>query len=236
MHTVHSPALADRVSGHGLPIGRASLLRVHNLRLPFRMRMIAQRGQHRLAGERRHGLLAQGESVVVERYRTVHYEGAISIDPRVGYELHLVIHDDGPHAVADVPCISPSRILAARVAHAVFREPACDWSVALAAERMEMSARHLKARLFRENSALTAIVREQRLMRALLALLAQPYARENLSALADQFGFASAARLDDAFDEHFGSSASRIAMLAWYPSLTWSVARPATTPDWLSAR
>jgi AraC-like DNA-binding protein len=205
--------------------------RLYNLRLPFRLQMVARRGQHRLAGERRRGLLAQGEVIAVEPYRTVHYEGATLIDPRVGYELHLVLHDDvdRPGAAAGRSGAMPALSLGARIAYAVFCDPACDWSLALAAERMQMSPRHLQAQLFRESNALTAIVREQRLMRVLLALLASPYARQNLHALADQFGFAGPARLDDAFITRFGSSASRVATLAWYPALTWSFAGPATS-------
>jgi AraC-like DNA-binding protein len=192
------------------------LLRVHNLRLPFRMQMIARRGRHLLASTRRRGVLAQGEAVLIERYRTVHYEGTTLIDPRVGYELHLLIHDDEPGS-------GTRSSLAARIALAVFREPACDWSIALAAERMQISARTLKAQLFRENNALTAIVREQRLMRALLALLADPQLRNDLASLAMEVGFASVSHMDDAFDAHFGCTASRVARLAWCRALTWSV-------------
>ncbi|WP_168788504.1 hypothetical protein [Paraburkholderia aromaticivorans] len=227
MHALNSTASAHvaRVPGRGSHPGRVRLLRVCNIRLPFQVEFVARRGQHLLAGERRRGVLAQGESVVVERYRTVHYEGATLIDARVGYELHLILHDVPPIIDVGEACTAPA--LGAVLAYAVFCEPACDWSVALAAERMQMSTQHLKAQLFRENNALTAILREQRLMRALLALLAQPHARQNLPALAGQFGFGSAARLDDAFDERFGSTASQIATLAWYPALTWSFAASA---------
>ncbi|MGF6997086.1 hypothetical protein [Paraburkholderia sp. GAS32] len=195
--------------------GDACVLRIRNLRLPFGMQMIARRGRHRFASGRREGTLEQGRSVSVEPYRTVHYDGTTAIDPRVGYELHLLLHDE-KSPVAD-------EALAARVALAVFREPASDWSVALAAQRMELNAQNLKAQLFRENHALTAIVREQRLMRALLALLAQPRARNNLAALAGRFGFTSATRMNDAFAAHFGCPASRVAKFAWYPALTWSM-------------
>lgn len=226
MSAVDSPWGADAAQAfrRSLPADRPGLLRVYNLRLPFRLQVVARRGQHLLADERLRGLLEQGESVVVEPYHMLHYEGATSIDPRVGYQLHLAIHDDGRDAGTDGPGTASSPILAARVAHAVFCDPASDWSVLRAADRMRVGPRQLKAQLFRENSALTAIVREQRLMRALLALLAHPRARANLESAAGQFGFASVARLDDAFDEHFGSSASQIAALAWYPALTWSVA------------
>jgi AraC-like DNA-binding protein len=213
MFAVESPTAAR--------VELASLMRVYNLRLPFRISMTARRGRHRVSGERRRGVLCEGESVTVERYRTLNYEGATEIDPRVGYELHLMLHDDAPCAAS----------FAARIAHAVFRDPACDWSIALAAQRMETSARHVTAQLFRENSAFMTIVREQRLMRALLTLLAQPHARSDLADLASQCGFASAARLDDAFDAHFGSPASRIARQAWYPALTWSFSRAGERKD-----
>ncbi|QVN23145.1 hypothetical protein [Burkholderia pyrrocinia] len=206
----------------------AGPLRLYNLRLPFRLQMIARRGRHRLAGERRSGVLAQGDTVVVDRYRTVHYEGATAIDPRTGYELHLLIHDERPLAhraqAGATPGVAACCPLAACVADAVFREPARAWSVARAAEHLQMNARRLQTLLFRESAALTAIVREQRLMRALLVLLAQSSARGDLAQLADQVGFASASCLDNAFDAHFGASASRIARLAWCPALTWSIA------------
>jgi AraC-like DNA-binding protein len=229
-HAVNSTVSAHvaSVPARALHPGCARLLRVCNIRLPFEVEFLARRGQHLLAGERRRGVLAQGESVVIKRYRTVHYEGATLIDPRVGYELHLVLHDTLPFTNVGETCTAPT--LAAALAYAIFCEPVCDWSVALAAERMRMSTQHLKAQLFRENNALTAILREQRLMRALLALLAQPHARQNLTALASQFGFISATRLDRAFNEHFGSTASQIATLAWYPALTWSFAASTEEP------
>lgn len=199
----------------------ASLLRVYNVRLPFRMSMIARRGRHIVSGERRRGVLCAGERVMVGCYRTLHYEGATSIDPRVGYELHLMLQDEAP-------CTDS---LAARIAHAVFSEPTRDWSIALAAQRMQTGARHITAQLFRENSAFMAIVREQRLMRGLLTLLAHPHARSDLAGLAAQCGFASAARLDDAFDAHFGSRASYVARLAWYPALTWSFSSAAESAE-----
>jgi AraC-like DNA-binding protein len=221
-------AHAEAGAAPAFDAGSGSLLRVSNLRLPFRVRMVARRGQHLLSGERRRGVLTQGESIVVDGYRSVHYGGAMHVDPRIGHELHLVLHDDKPCAARGAPGSPAPPGLAARVAHAVYREPASDWSVAHTAERMQMSAQHLKTGLFREGSALTAIVREQRLMRALLALLAHPHARCNLDAIVGQFGFSSVAQLDDAFDRHFGMTASRVAKLAWYPALTWSVANPAT--------
>ncbi|VWC32173.1 hypothetical protein BLA13014_06332 [Burkholderia aenigmatica] len=224
IHTAHSPTVVDANSPpvRGLPTRGGRLLRLYNLRLPFPIHLSARRGHHLLAGERRRGVLTQGRSAVLGPYRTLHYEGATAIDPRIGYELHLTIDRHVEHVAADSWDTTAAPVLAVRVARAVFSDPALEWSVPFTAERMQMSPRDLTGQLFRENNALTAIVREQRLMRALLALLEYPKTCDDLHALAYQLGFASAARLNDTFDEHFGSSATRVATLAWYPALTWS--------------
>ncbi|WP_152608041.1 helix-turn-helix domain-containing protein [Burkholderia sp. A9] len=226
IHTVHSPSVVDAnsLTTRGFSTRGGRLLRLYNLRLPFPIHLSARRGHHLLAGERRRGVLAQGRSAILAPYRTVHYEGATAIDPRIGYELHLTIDSHLERVASDAWGTSATPVLAVRVAHAVFSDPTSDWSVSFTAERMKMSPRELTGQLFRENNALTAIVREQRLMRALLALLAYPQTRDDLRTLACQLGFASAARLNDTFDEHFGSSATRVATLAWYPALTWSFA------------
>ncbi|MBE2966666.1 helix-turn-helix domain-containing protein [Burkholderia cepacia] len=226
IHTVHSPTVVDAntVSAREPTTRGGRLLRLYNLRLPFPIHLSARRGHHLLAGERRRGVLTQGRSAVLAPYRTVHYEGAVAIDPRTGYELHLTIDRHVEHVATDAWDTTATPVLAVRVARAVFSDPASAWSVPFTAERLQMSPRTLTGQLFRENNALTAIVREQRLMRALLALLAYPQTRDDLRALAVQLGFASAARLNDTFDEHFGSTATRIATLAWYPALTWSFA------------
>ncbi|HDR9178755.1 TPA: hypothetical protein QDB23_006075 [Burkholderia vietnamiensis] len=224
--TVHSPTVVDAsvLPARGLTTPGGRLLRLYNLRLPFPIHLSARRGHHLLTGERRRGVLTQGRSAVLAPYRTLHYEGATAIDPKIGYELHLIIDRYVEHVAADAWGTTATPILAIQLARAVFSDPALEWSVPFAAERMQMPPRELTGRLFRENNALTAIVREQRLMCALLALLAYPQSCEDLSALAYQCGFASATRLNDTFDEHFGSSATRVATLAWYPALTWSFA------------
>ncbi|WP_185624984.1 helix-turn-helix domain-containing protein [Burkholderia cepacia] len=226
IHTVHSPTVVDANSlpARGMSTRGGRLLRLYNLRLPFPIHLSARRGHHLLAGERRRGVLTQGQSAVLAPYRTVHYEGATAIDPRIGFELHLTINRHVEHIATGAWDTTATPVLAVRVARAVFSDPALEWSVPFTAERMQMSPRDLTRQLFRENNALTAIVREQRLMRALLALLAYPQTRDDLRGLACQLGFASAARLNDTFDEHFGSSATRVATLAWYPTLTWSFA------------
>ena len=195
------------------------VLCLNAIRLPFPMEVVARRGCHRLAGSRPEGVLVQGESIAVACYRTVRYGGPADIDPHVGYELHLRIR-----AEIAAPAFDPSTDsgLSAHLARAVFLHPSRDWSVDAAAACMHMRAERLKMRLFRESNACSAIVREQRAIRALLALLADGRAREQLAQTARLCGFADAARMNAAFIAQFGMSASRVAALAWYPAITWS--------------
>lgn len=217
-------------------------LRLYNLRLPFVVRVTARRGEHRLASARRSGILIEGASLVVPAYRLLHYEGATITDARAGHELHLHIDDDSPNAAIRVTDgAAPSlrhcdtdQALSIRLARAVFLNPAADWSSGRMAEHAGMTPRELSTQLFREGSALTAIVREQRLMRALFALLAPPPAQADLKHLAVQAGFASFARFDAMASRHFRCSTAKLAKLAWCPALTWSTAFASWPSDGMS--
>jgi AraC-like DNA-binding protein len=210
----------------------AEPLRLRNLRLPFVIQLIARRGAHRLAGRGRAGILVEGTSLVVPAYRSLHYEGAVIIDAKAGHELHLLICDETPaadlyvHRGLALPLrrANVDLALTTRLARAVFLNPAAGWTPALAAEHAGMTIRGLSAQLFREGGAVTTIVREQRLMRALLLLLTPQPARADSRPLATQVGFAPHARFDAMFSRHFGFGAAQLAQRAWCPALTWSMA------------
>lgn len=207
-------------------------LRLYNLRLPFSLRLTARRGRHRLASSRRSGILQEGASICLPAYQTLHYHGATVIDARVGHELHLIIQDE-PEPPTFSFCSAESRRspdgacvnLTTWFARAVFHDPAGAWSRVDGAERAGVSPRQFAGQLFREGSAFSTIVREQRLMRALLLLLAQKDTTVDLTHLAERVGFASRRRLDTAFFNHFGCSLAQVARLAWCPAFTWSTAR-----------
>jgi AraC-like DNA-binding protein len=222
---------------HGLSRSRSAAglrepLRLYNLRVPFVIRVTARRGEHRLASGRRSGILHEGASLVLPAYRKLDYEGATIIDARSGHELHLHIdgepHDAAPRATGDAARSLRRRdaepVLAIRLARAVFLNPAADWSFCRAAEHTGMTPGSLRTQLFRESNALTTIVREQRLMRALFALLARPHTQAELKHLGGQWGFTSGTRFRSAFSRHFGCSTAQLAKLAWCPPLTWSAA------------
>ncbi|MBK5050509.1 hypothetical protein IQ289_19120 [Burkholderia sp. R-70006] len=147
--------------------------------------------------------------------------------------MHLSIYDQTPEAAsggdantaAARRCTDADPALTTRLARAVFLNPAADWTPCGAAAHVGMTIGALKTQLFREGSALTATVREQRLMRALLELLTPPPAwGRDMGHLAVQVGLTPHARLDEIFLRHFGCCAAQLARLSWCPALTWSIA------------
>ncbi|CAE6821631.1 helix-turn-helix transcriptional regulator [Paraburkholderia domus] len=206
---------------YGAAMRAGEPLRLHNLRLPFAVRLTAHMGRHRLAGDRRAGVLDEGASLDLPAYRTLHYEGPVIADARAGHRLHLLI--DEYTAPAQRSPADDLRIkLAIRLARAVFRDPASDWSLSMASQHMGMTRHALATQLFREGSALTPIVREQRLMRALLAALAASPGHMQMAKLAVQTGFVSVKRFDMMFSRHFGCGVGQLEKRAWSPALTWS--------------
>ncbi|EHP42064.1 hypothetical protein OR16_16602 [Cupriavidus basilensis OR16] len=211
-------------------------LHLRNLRLPFPVDIVCLRGEFHMASGRRAGLLPEGATIRVPAYQLFHCEGASVIDLRGGKELHLVVQDEAhqppPHAEHTgrmaMPAPWQSHIAGPstlQLARAVFQDPGAPWSVRYAADALNLPAREFCRHLFREGSALTDIVREQRLMRVLLKLAGGRFSSREIAL---GHGFASFERLDAAFSDRFGCSAERVARLAWHASLSWSRASAAT--------
>lgn len=188
-------------------------MRLSNLRLPFATEIVGRRGACRLSHARHSRRLEWGRSVRLPAYELFHVEvepGALS----AGSALHLELSaaDRAPMPGRWLPCEPGALTL--RIARAAFASPDASWSRAHAAAEMGMSVRELSARLLREGGALTDIVMEQRLMRALLELAH--------GARVPCTGFSSRERLHTAFYDRFGVSADRMAAMHWRCALSWS--------------
>lgn len=195
---------------------------LHNLRLPFAIRLTAHRGCHRLSGAGRTGVLAEGASFDLPAFQTFHYEGPVIEDAEGGHRMHLHI-DQALASASRTACDLQTR-LAIRISRAAFRDPGASWTLDYASHLMAMTKQQFAKQLFREGSALTQIVREQRLMRALLAVLNAPPGQLHIRTLAAHSGFAPHTRFGMMFSQHFGCSAGQLAQRAWSPALTWSAA------------
>lgn len=198
---------------------------VANLRLPYGVRLRAVSGAHAIRSQRRAGVLYEGASVRVDPWQRFYHDGVVASTANVGTHdaLHIELCDD----LETQPARVPGAALTLRLAHAVFAEPWRDWSLATAAHRMAMPATRLRALLFREGSAFTAIVREQRLMRALLSLCVHQEIHADLAQLASWTGFGTLARFEAAFFQHFGCRPVAATVLSPGAVLAANVARPA---------
>lgn len=188
-------------------------MRLTNLRLPFATKIIGRRGACLLNHARRSRRLERGGSFRLPAYQLFHVEvepGALS----AGNALHLELSAaDRPSPPASWSHREPG-LLTLRIARAAFATPEAPWSRAHAAAVLGLSVCELSARLLREGGALTDIVLEQRLMRALLGLAqGEP---------ASCAGSASLERLHSAFYDRFGMCADRLAAMRWHCILSWS--------------
>lgn len=105
-----------------------------------------------------------------------------------------------------------------QLARAVFAEPDAPWSRPHAATAWNLSAQRISAQMLREGSSLSEVIREQRLMRALLAISQVDSCRGASNA----FGFSSMERLHTAFFDRFGTCARQLWALRWHCALSWS--------------
>lgn len=197
---------------------------VRNLRFPFALWLCALRGGHLLQGDHRRGVLCEGSIVRIAPWTRFHYDGPDSGTTLRGREPRLEL-DAAVSSLRDhdreTSTRSSNLALTLQVAQAVFEQPWADWSAASAAQRVGLPAARLRAALFREGSALTAIVREQRLMRALILLTASDRLHADLTQLANSTGFGTLARFEAAFSQHFGCKASAAHTLSSGNALAW---------------
>lgn len=211
-----------RTQAWGMPCASGP---VANLRLPCAVRLRAVSGAHAIHSQRRAGVLQEGASVRVEPWQRFHHDGVVARTANAG--THLALHIELCDDVARQLALGPDPALTLRLAHAVFAEPWADWSLAAAARRMGMPTTRLRASLFREGSAFTAIVREQRLMRALLSLCVHQEIHADLAQLASWTGFGTLARFEVAFFQHFGCRPVAATVLSVGAALAANAARPA---------
>jgi AraC-like DNA-binding protein len=197
---------------------------VRNLRFPFALQLRALRGNHRVQSGSRRSTLHEGSVLWIGPWSRFHYEGPCpgSAPPGFGVGLEL----DADFAPLQEATISSFRAtLTLQVAHAVFAQPWVNWSVGSAAQRLHLPAARLCAGLFREGSALTEIVREQRLMHALVSLSASNGCHIDFSQSASWTGFESQLRFEAAFFRHFGCRACAANSLSMGTALVWAASR-----------
>ncbi len=199
---------------------------VANLRLPYAVRLRAVSGAHAMRSQRRAGVLYEGESLRVEPWLRFHHDGVVACTANAGARPELCIELEGP------PVLGPDAALTLQLAHTVFAEPWAEWSLAAAAERLAMPVTRLRAWLFREGSAFTAIVREQRLMRALLSSCAHGEIHADLAQLASWTGFGALARFEAVFFQHFACRPADAGVLLPGATLAAKAARP-TARVWM---
>jgi AraC-like DNA-binding protein len=108
--------------------------------------------------------------------------------------------------------------LTLQLARAVFAEPDAPWSRPHAAAAWNLSEQRISAQMLREGSSLSEVIREQRLMRALLAI-AQA---DSYRSVSNAFGFSSLERLYAAFFDRFGTCAEQLCALRWHCAMSWS--------------
>lgn len=109
----------------------------------------------------------------------------------------------------------PAKPLTLKLARAVVGEPNAPWSRAHAAGMLDLSLRDLSAWRLREGAALTNLVCEQRLMRALIEI-SQGKGQHG------RFGFVSRERRDTAFFERFGVCVEQVAVIGRVGTVSWS--------------
>lgn len=109
----------------------------------------------------------------------------------------------------------PAKPLTLKLARAVFGEPNAPWSRAHAARMLNLSLQDLSAWMLREGAALTSLVCEQRLMRALIEV-SQGKGQHG------RYGFVSRERRDTAFFERFGVCVKQAAVIGRVGTVTWS--------------
>lgn len=202
---------------------------VGNLRFPFAVYLYAKRGDQTLHSGSRRGVLREGEIVEVSAWTRFHYDGPVAAASRARGNPCLEIET----GASLLPPHGREATLTLQLAREVFADPSADWSAACAAQRAGLPPGRLRAGLFREGSALTAIVREQRLMRALVSVSAVQETRIDLSLLASWTGFGSQARFEAAFFQQFGCCPTAMGSLAAGAALAHKALPPdarCTTP------
>lgn len=157
----------------------------------------------RVKAYRRFDLYTPSSSLITAR-DAIHFVGMAS---KTGDEAA----DHPPRRWGD----DPVKPLTLKLARAVFGEPNAPWSRAHAAGMLNLSLRELSAWMLREGAALTKLVCEQRLMRALMEV-SQGKGRHA------KYGFVSRERRDTAFFDRFGVGVKQVAAIGRTGIVSWS--------------
>jgi hypothetical protein len=195
-----------------------------NLRLPFVAEVVCRRGACLIGSGRYIHSLEQGGSFRLSAHRTFHLGLHCATSVGKGSTLHITL-SEGPDLSGEVQGVAANlafegatRIagpLTQQLAKAIFIAPQAPWSRAYAAAVLGLSMPRLSAQMLREGRALTDIILEQRLMRALVAVSLHGEA-------ASAFGLATQERLYAAFFDRFGDCAEHFATGRWCGALSWA--------------
>ncbi|MFS8978977.1 hypothetical protein PO002_31560 [Cupriavidus necator] len=197
-------------------------MQLNNIRLPFDVDVHCRSGGCWLRGAMRSVALKAGESARVSAYRrfdlytmshsliaasdVIHFDVMASRRP--------IRDESGDHSRRNWTH-DPAKPLTLKLARTVFGEPNAPWSRAHAARMLDLSLRDLSAWMLREGAALTNLVCEQRLMRALIEV-SQGRGQHG------RYGFVSRERRDTAFFERFGVCVEQVAVIGRVGTLSWS--------------
>ncbi|MFJ1258469.1 AraC family transcriptional regulator [Cupriavidus sp. CuC1] len=186
-------------------------LRLTHLRFPFAVRVDALHGAARLRDANARREVTPGNPFVVPAFAYFDCDLLPAPGQSTAITLQEVPDDACPRmtlaTLPGCPCHSEkhwSRALAGEI----FCLPGLPWNAALVAQRWEVTPRLVRARLFAEGEALGALLREQRVARAVYLLASGSGVRTEW--LAAQVGLGRAAALTSACANTLGPAALRL--------------------------
>ncbi len=212
-------------------------MRLSNLRLPFAVEIHCWRGRCQVSEHCRSKPLIRGECIRMPEYRQFCLEFLPWTPTSESNAVHLSISDVIPKSAsgqADVDgwsCDTDGHIKL-RVARAVFADPDAAWSRNHAAGVLKIPVRSLSSKMLQEGAALMEIVREQRLMRALVDMIHNERARMHEKS---SYGFCSLEQLQSEFYDRFGISLDRNAAERRHCAITWSGGNAFFAEQWLGS-
>ncbi len=183
-------------------------LRLSHLRFPFAVRVDALHGAARLRDANARREVRPGDPFVVPAFAYFDCDLLPAPGQNTAITLQEVPDDACPRmtlaTLPGCPCHAEKHWSRA-LAREMFSQPRLPWNAALVAQRWEVTPRLVRARLFAEGEALGALLREQRVARAVYLLAHSNGARTGW--LAAQVGLGGAAALASACANTLGPAA-----------------------------